>query len=462
MPSPNRDPVVALVGRPNVGKSALFNRLAGRQISIVFDEPGVTRDRVSAPCTLTKVPCELVDTGGIGAVADEDFSAAVATEAQIAMETADIILFLVDAREGLSPVDEAIAQQLRPAAGKTVLVLNKADHAEQDLASGEFASLGFGSGQPVSAAHGRNFDEILGTLNRLLAPLAAGDREAGETQLRAGLKVAVVGKPNAGKSSLINAILKDERTIVSEVAGTTRDAVDIPYEREGERHTLIDTAGLRARSKMDSSVEVFSAMRAERSIRRADLCLLVVDIANGITAQDRKIARLIQKEQKACIIVANKWDLFHPDAPRGPRLGEAEEHIRNELFFLHYAPFICVSAREGQSLGRIFAAITGLRKASQETISTGRLNRLLQEAFIRNPPAAHKKYRKRPKLLYATTAVNDAYTAIPVPLYILFVNDQRLVAESYLQYLENYLRKHHPSAGIPINFSVRSRRVPTP
>jgi GTP-binding protein len=211
---------------------------------------------------------------------------------------------------------------------------------------------------------------------------------------------------------------------------------------------------------MDTSVEVFSAMRAERSIRRADLCLLVVDIAAGITAQDRKIARLVQKEQKPCIIVANKWDLYHPDAPRNARMEEAEETIRNELFFLHYAPFICVSARERQELDRIFGSIKKVREGSQQVIGTGELNRLLSDALRRNPPPTSKRHRRRLKILYATTAINDQYSAVPVPLYILFVNDKRLLVDTYQSYLENALRKENPSLGIPINFSVRSRRKP--
>ncbi|MDP7495668.1 MAG: ribosome biogenesis GTPase Der, partial [Roseibacillus sp.] len=348
MVSPTRKPVVALVGRPNVGKSALFNRLAGRTISIVHDQPGVTRDRISAPCSLTDVPCDLVDTGGIGALADADFAEVVSTEAQIAMDTAEIILFLVDAREGLTPVDESIAQQLRKAAEKVCLVINKADHEKLDHIAGDFARLGLGAGLSVSAAHGRNFRALLNELDTRLTPFTESAHEAEKSARVTGLKIVVIGKPNAGKSSLVNAILDDERTIVSEVAGTTRDAVDIPYDRAGERHTLIDTAGLRQRSRMDTSVEVFSAMRAERSIRRSDLCLLVVDLSAGISAQDRKIARLVQREQKPCIIIANKWDLYHPDAPKRARMEEAEEAIRTELFFLHYAPFICVSAREKQ------------------------------------------------------------------------------------------------------------------
>ena len=460
MASQTRKPVVALVGRPNVGKSALFNRLAGRTISIVHDQPGITRDRVSAPCTLTDVPCDLVDTGGIGALVDADFAEAVSTEAQIAMDTAEIILFLVDAREGLTPVDESIAQQLRKAAKKVCLVLNKADHEELDHIAGDFARLGLGAGLSVSAAHGRNFKALLTELDTRLTPFTESAREAEEAARVTGLKIVVIGKPNAGKSSLVNAILDDERTIVSEVAGTTRDAVDIPYDRAGERHTLIDTAGLRQRSRMDTSVEVFSAMRAERSIRRADLCLLVVDLSAGIFAQDRKIARLVQREQKPCIIIANKWDLYHPDAPKRARMEEAEEAIRTELFFLHYAPFICVSAREKQELDRIFGSIRKVREDAQNVIGTGELNRLLANALRRNPPPASKRHRKRLKILYATAAVNERYVAIPVPRYILFVNDKRLLADSYQSYLENTLREETSSLGLPINFSARSRRKP--
>jgi len=460
MANPIRKPVVALVGRPNVGKSALFNRLAGRTISIVHDQPGVTRDRVSAPCSLTAVPCDLVDTGGIGSLDNIDFSEAVSTEAQIAMDTAEVILFIVDAREGLTPVDQAIAQQLRKAAAHVCLVLNKADHEELDHVTGDFAPLGLGGGLPVSAAHGRNFKALLAELDERLQPFAESSREAEEAARVTGLKIAVIGKPNAGKSSLVNAILDDERTIVSEVAGTTRDSVDIPYDRAGERHTLIDTAGLRQRSRMDSSVEVFSAMRAERSIRRADLCLLVVDLSAGISAQDRKIARLVQKEQKPCLIIANKWDLYHPDAPRGARMEEAEEEIRTQLFFLHYAPFICVSARERQELDRIFGAIRRVREGAREIMGTGELNRVMADALHRNPPPASKRHRKRLKILYATAAVNERYAAIPVPRYILFVNDKRLLSDSYQSYLENTLRKENRSLGLPINFSVRSRRKP--
>ncbi len=449
---------VAIVGRPNVGKSALFNRLAGRRIAIVHDQPGVTRDRITAPAALPETPCELIDTGGIGEGADETFSDVVTTEAEIAIAAADLILFVVDARAGLTSVDETLAQILRKASCPIRLIINKADHREQEDSSSEFARLGFGSGLPTSAEHGRNIEALAELVDEVLAPMVSESEEVAATQEKEGLSIAVVGRPNAGKSSLINAILKDERTIVSDVAGTTRDAVDIPYSRDGERHVLIDTAGLRQRSKMDTSVEVFSAMRSERSIRRADLCLLVVDLAAGVTAMDRKIARLIQRENKPCLIVANKWDLFYPNLPKHERLAKADDHLRRELFFLHYAPFICVSSLKNQSLGLIFKSIKEIRAAASNTLTTGQLNRMLEAAMTKNPPPQNKSLKKRLKVLYGTPAVNDRYRAIPVPEIILFVNDKRLLSDNYAQYLENQIRERHPHPGIPLNLSARSRR----
>jgi len=451
-------PTVAIVGRPNVGKSALFNRLAGRRIAIVHDQPGVTRDRISAPCYITTTPCTLIDTGGIGATLDDGFGAAVATEADIAMQTADLILFIVDAKDGITSIDEALAQKLRRSKAPVQLVINKADNEKQEQLTGDFASLGYGDGITTSAELGKNMDILADAIDKVVEPLHRDIEEAEEVVKKEGLKIAIVGRPNAGKSSLINAILKDDRTIVSEIAGTTRDAVDVPYEFLGELHTLIDTAGLRRRTKMDSSVEVFSAMRAERSIRRADICLLVIDCAEGISAQDRKIARIIQNEKKPCLIVLNKFDLYHPEAQKNIRLEEATEHVRNELFFLAYAPYVCVSALKQQSIGLVFSKLAEIRKAAQAPITTGKLNRFLGAAFEKKPPQA-KKGTKRLKLLYATTAVNDRYTAIPVPTYILFVNDKRLLQENYEQYLTNRLREDHPSPGIPITFSVRSRNA---
>lgn len=451
-------PTVAIVGRPNVGKSALFNRLAGRRIAIVHDQPGVTRDRITAACAITSSPCTLIDTGGIGATLDDNFGDAVTTEADIAMQTADLILFVVDAQDGVTAIDEALAQKLRRSKAPVQLIINKADNQSQEQLSGDFASLGYGAGLPVSAELGRHMDRIANAIDSVVIPINREISAAEQEVKREGLKIAITGKPNAGKSSLVNAILKDERTIVSDVAGTTRDSVDIPYEFLGELHTLIDTAGIRRRTKMDSSVEVFSAMRAERSIRRSDICLLVIDCAEGISAQDRKIARMIQREQKPCLIVLNKFDLYHPGAKRGDRLAEITQHVRTELFFISYAPFVAVSALKKQSIGLIFQKLAEIRKQAQQPITTGKLNRFLQDAFEKKPPQA-RKGSKRLKLLYATTAINDRYTAIPVPTYILFVNDKRLMQENYEQYLTNRLREDHPCPGIPIIFSVRSRNA---
>lgn len=449
---------VAIVGRPNVGKSALFNRLAGRRIAIVHDQPGVTRDRIAAACIATETACELIDTGGICAVNEDGFSNAVTFEARIAMDSADLIVFVVDARAGINPIDEEVAALLRKSNPNVILVMNKADSADHDDTASDFARLGFGLGMPVSAEHGRGMDLLTRAIDEELSKVDSREREESDLEeLKDGLKIAVVGKPNAGKSSLINAILKDERTIVSDVAGTTRDAVDIPYVWNNERHNLIDTAGLRKRSSMEDSVEVFSAMRSERSIRRADLCLLVIDLAAGVAAQDRKIARLIQQEKKPCLIIANKFDLFHPDGQKSARIEAATDHLRRELFFLDYAPFVCVSAMKGHAIQHIFKTITRIRDNSQTLIGTGPLNRLLQNAFIKNPPPEHKRHRKRLKLFYATTAVNDRYQAIPVPEYVLFVNDKHLVVESFQNYLVNTIKDQHPTDGLPIPISFRSR-----
>jgi GTPase len=450
-------PTVAIVGRPNVGKSALFNRLAKRKIAIVHDQPGVTRDRLSAPCMATAHPCTIIDTGGIGATLDDGFGAQVALEADIAMETADLILFVVDAHEGLNPVDLDLGAKLRKAKPPVMLVVNKVDHDNHMRAAGEFSKLGFGDSILVSAEHGLGFDDLTHAIDAAIQPLAGEIEEATVEAEAAGIKLAIIGKPNAGKSSLINAILGDRRTIVSDIAGTTRDAVDLPYLFDGEKFTLIDTAGLRPRSKRDSSVEIFSAMRSEKAVRRADLCILVIDLAAGVSAQDRKIAQMILKESKPCLIVLNKFDLYLPNEPQKTRLQKAEEHVKRELFFLSYAPFVTVSAMKNQGIGGVIKQVLKIRKAAQNVPTTGQLNRMLQLAFEVNPPGTDRKLRKRLKLYYATTAVDEKYRTIPVPTYVLFVNDKRLMATSYEQYLSNKIREIHSVAGVPIVFSVRSR-----
>ena len=452
-----RMPTVAIVGRPNVGKSALFNRLAGRKIAIVHDQPGVTRDRISAPSKATVHACTLIDTGGIGGNIDDGFDAQVTIEADIAMQTADLILFVVDAHDGLTAVDQGLAQKLRKAKPPVLLVLNKVDDPKHENALDEFSRLGFESAIFVSAEHGRNFGQLCDEIDAVIAPLATEIEAVAEVAEVVGIKLAIVGKPNAGKSSLVNAILKNERTIVSEIAGTTRDAIDLPYSFQGENFTLIDTAGLRPRGKRDNSVEVFSAMRTEKAIRRSDLCVLVVDLDSGVTAMDRKIAQTIVEEKKPCLIVLNKFDLYHPGANRTARLEEATAHVRKELFFLHYAPFVACSAKTGGSVEHVLKEALKIRKGAQNIPGTGQLNRILQHAFEDTPPPIDGKLKKRLKLYYATAATNEKYSIIPVPTIVLFVNDKRLMATSYESYLTNRFRAAHPAPGIPIIFSVRSR-----
>lgn len=452
------NPTIAIVGRPNVGKSSIFNRLAERKVAIVYDQPGITRDRVFSTSNLTSRPIDIIDTGGIGELADEEFTEDVLTEAEIAMSTADLILFVVDARQGLMHADEAIGKLLRKSSNKPIeLVINKCDNADQESIASDFAKLGFGHGTAISAEHARNFTSLLDVVNEHVEELEKEVEELKESSLKEGLKIAMIGRPNAGKSSLVNAILQDERTIVSEISGTTRDAVDIPYVRGKEKHTLIDTAGLRPRQKRDTSVEVFSAMRTEKAIRRSDIVLLVVDLHAGVTAMDRKIAKVVQAEGKPCIIIANKFDLYNPDEEKSERFEKAQKHLRDELFFLHYAPFVCASALKSEAIDQVFRTIAKVRNGSQEPLTTGSLNRMMEQAILRNPPGEHKILKKRLKILYATTATSEKYAHIPVPTVILFVNDKRLMAENYQAYLENRIRDKKICLGLPIPFSVRSR-----
>ena len=464
-------PTIAIVGRPNVGKSAIFNRMVGRRIAIVHDQPGVTRDRLCAPVRITDYEALAVDTGGIGSTLDDGFGAQVAREADIALNAADCIMFVCDCRDHLTPIDKAIAEQLHKSSVPVLLVLNKADTEKQELNLGEFTGLGFESYVFTSAAHGRGFKQLAAKLNAVLKSLGADARQAEsesdadpeeepdreEVAKDSPIRVAVIGKPNAGKSSLVNAILNDRRTIVSEVAGTTRDAIDIPYTHDGHGYVLIDTAGMRPRNKRDTSVEVFSAMRSEKAIRRADICLLVIDMAAGVTQQDRRIGSIIAKESKPCIIIVNKFDLYCPEAPMSARKDAVKEHISENLFFLDYAPVSIVSAKEGTGLEGIFKAIQRVKAEACNMPGTGELNRLLQRAMEMNPPGQHRVLKKRLKLFYATTALNEKYTTIPVPTYVLFVNDKRLLPDSYAQYLRNAIRKRIKAAGVPIVLSPRSR-----
>ncbi len=479
-------PSVAIVGRPNVGKSALFNRLIGRKISIVHDQPGITRDRLSAICTRGKRPFALWDTGGIVGAGEAELTEQVQRAADEGLRQSDVILFLVDAKEGLSPIDQELGRMLRKARKPVVLVINKIDTDKHEPLAPEFDSLGFGQTISVSAEHGRGILELLSAIERLL-PSPANLESQTEFPPRDGniqhpTAIAIVGRPNVGKSSLINSIVRSERAIVSELPGTTRDAVDVVYQRDGRTFVFIDTAGIRRRGKHSSSAEVFSVMRAERSIRRADLCILTVDLTMGVTAQDKRIAGLIQKARKAAIIVLNKWDLVKPARREKQSTRQLADETRARIFFLEYAPVLITSASTGENVDHLFAFVERIQHAARKRIGTGVLNRLLRQAFEANPPPLVKG--KRLKLFYAAQSTGAGHPSstgdgTPVtfalpramqtssrarrnslfspPEFVLFVNDPDLVNEAYRRYLEGRIRKAEPYPGLPLILRLRAR-----
>jgi len=444
-------PSVAIVGRPNVGKSALFNRLIGRKIAIVHDQPGITRDRISAICTHGTRPFVLWDTGGIFGAGEAELSAHVRGAAEEALRESDLLLFVVDAKEGLSPIDEELARFLRKSQKPVVLVINKIDIEKHEPLAAEFDSLGFKSNIAISAEHGRGISDLLDALDRFL-PSPAGDSQATSHD---SLAVAILGRPNVGKSSLINSIMRSERAIVSELAGTTRDSIDILYERNGQRFVFIDTAGIRRRAKHSTSVEVFSVMRAERSIRRADLCLLIVDLTAGVTAQDKRIAGLIQAARKPTIVILNKWDLVKPKRDQKEAVARLVATAREQIFFLDYAPVLITSSLTGEHLSKLFGLIEKVQHAARQRVGTGVLNRLLRQAFEASPPPT--KGARRLKLLYAAQSKGTEGQQLQPPEFVLFVNDARLLSQTYKRYLESRIRQAEPFPGLPIILTLRPR-----
>jgi GTP-binding protein len=480
----NNLPNVAIVGRPNVGKSALFNRLIGRRIAIVHDQPGITRDRISAVCTRRTQPFVVWDTGGIASTGESELSAQVRHAVQEAIRDSDVLLFLVDAKDGLSPIDQELGRMLRKSHKPVVLVINKIDNERQENLAADFASLGFPQSNSISAEHNRGISELLQAIDQLLpSPLAAADIKHQTSNIKHPIAIAIIGRPNVGKSSLINSILRSERAIVSKLPGTTRDSLDISYERGGQKFLFIDTAGIRRRGKQSSSVEVFSVMRAERSIRRADLCILIVDLTMGVTAQDKRIAGLIQKARKAAIVVLNKWDLIRPKRREKQTIAQLVDETRARIFFLDYAPVLVASALTGENIDKLFGLVERVRHAAQQRIGTGVLNRLLRAAFAVNPPPMISG--RRLKLFYAAQtrsgglpwharspatagrrrqSAESALAKAPLvekalqpPGIVLFVNDPRLLSETYRRYLEARIRKAQPYAGLPIILRLRPR-----
>lgn len=425
-------------------------------------------------------PFDIIDTGGIGATIEDEFAAQVQAEAKLAIDVADLILFVVDGFEGITPIDLTLTKTLRKTTKPMLLVVNKMDSDKRRMHGAEFAKLGFKERLDVSAAHGLKIDELLERICRGLElepvekmPKAKGriprrkassnaleDDEEDEIPTLQGeekpLRVAIVGRPNAGKSSLVNAILGEQRTIVSDVAGTTRDAIDIPCEISGKKYTLIDTAGLRRKAKIHDVVETFSAMQATKSIRRADLCLLMVDCASGITMQDRKVAQLIVEYQKPCIVLLNKFDLYHPESKLKDRLDELDEIAHRELFFLRHASMIAISATEKQFLQKIFLTVEKVRHGATHPPGTGLLNRMLHKA-VASSPAAIGHSGSAFNLLYATFRKNDRPTAIPVPHIILFANRADKLHESYLRHLEAVIRTEWPAEGLPFQWTIKGK-----
>jgi GTPase len=444
---------VAIVGRPNVGKSALFNRLVGRNIAIVHDQPGITRDRLASLSTRGRRPFTVWDTGGIGGAGETELTAQVRLAADAAMRESDAILFVVDAQAGLNPIDQELAKFLRKSKRPVVLVVNKIDHEKHEALEFDFAQLGFENSIAISSAHGRGIPTLLEAIDTLL-PQSKIENQKSKIE-NPPLSLAIVGKPNAGKSSLINAILRDTRTIVSELPGTTRDAVDILYERAGEKFLLIDTAGMRARSKHSTSVEVFSVMRAERTVRRADLCVLVIDLTSGVTSQDKRIAGLIQEAEKPCVVVLNKWDLVKPGRGAKATMERTITDVRERFFFLDYAPVLVGSAHTGENVDQLFRLINVVRKAAGTRIGTGVLNRLLRAAFEESPPPMIGT--KRLKLFYAAQTRTENEEALEAAKIVLFVNQPKLLSDTYSRYLERRIRAAWPFPGLPVLLSCRAR-----
>src|SRR6266542_845686 len=408
-------PSVAIIGRPNVGKSALFNRLIGRKIAIVHDQPGITRDRISAICARGTRPFVLWDTGGIFGAGEAQLSAQVRGAAEEALRESDLLLFVVDAKEGLSPIDEELARVLRKSQKPVVLVINKIDNEKHEAFAAEFDSLGFKSSIEISAEHGRGISDLLDAIDRFL-PSSAGESRATSQD---SLAVAILGRPNVGKSSLINSIVHKERAIVSEVAGTTRDAIDILYQRDGRNFVFIDTAGIRRRGKQSTSAEVFSVMRAERGIRRAGLCVLIVDLTAGVTAQDKRIAGLIQTARKAAIVILNKWDLVKPKRNQKEAIASLVATARERIFFLDYAPVLITSSLTGEHVSKLLSLIEKIRGAALQHVGTGVVNRLLGQAFEASPRPTIRAHRL--KHVYAAQSNGNEVQQLAPPEFILFV-----------------------------------------
>lgn len=433
-------PIVAIVGRPNVGKSTLFNQLAGRRISIVEDIPGVTRDRIYADSEWLNYKFTMIDTGGLDPDSQDELFRRIKDQAEVAIETADVILFITDGKEGITPTDRDVAEMLRKSKKPVVLAVNKLDTLEEEANLYEFYNLAIGDPVPISASHKRGLGDLL---DRIVAHFDPKDLEEDDDDV---IRIAVVGKPNAGKSSLVNQILGEERVIVSHIPGTTRDAIDTPLEVDGQRYVIIDTAGIRRKSRIDHSLERYSVLRALSAIRRCDIALIVIDAVHEVTEQDTKIAGLVHEEGKGSIIVMNKWDLVEKSTDT---MNKYRKRLAESLAFMTYAPSIFISAKTGQRVNRILELVNYVYDQYTFRISTGVLNECLAEAIAMNEPPSDKG--RRLKIFYGTQV------SVKPPTFVLFVNDPELMHYSYERYLENYFRKTFGLEGTPVRIIAREK-----
>ena len=435
-------PIVAIVGRPNVGKSTLFNRIAGERISIVEDTPGVTRDRIYADAEWLDHHFTLIDTGGLEPDSDDMMLKHMYSQAEIAISSADVILFVVDVRTGMTDMDMQVANILRKADKPVVLAVNKVDDlAKYGMQVYEFYSLGLGDPFGVSGGQMIGLGDLL---DEVVKHFPADKDDSAEDD---AIKVAIIGKPNVGKSSLVNRILGENRVIVSDVAGTTRDAIDSEYELNGQKYVFIDTAGMRRKAKIKESIEKYSIIRAVAAVERADVCILMINAVEGITEQDTKVAGIAHEAGKAVIIAVNKWDLIEKD---NHTMNKFLKDIDTEFKYLSYAPRIFISAATGQRVTKLFELITMVSENNSRRIATGMLNDVLIEAMAMNQPPAEKGKQLR---IYYMTQVS-----VKPPTFVLLVNDTELLHFSWKRYLENQLRDAFGFVGTPIHFIARNRK----
>ena len=434
-------PLVAIVGRPNVGKSMLFNRLAGQRLSIVEDTPGVTRDRLYAPCEWTGRTFDIVDTGGIEPNTANEILLFMREQAMMAIDSADVIVMVTEIGTGITAADQEVAGMLQRSGKPVVLAVNKMDAiGPDDPGIYEFYNLGLGDPIAVSAVHGHGTGDLLDACVAHFPPPEEEEEDDGR------IRVAVIGKPNVGKSSLINFILGEKRVIVADMPGTTRDAVDTPVDNESGSYLFIDTAGIRRKSKVNDRVEKFSVMRAQLAVERADVCLIMLDARDGVTEQDTKIAGLAHEAGKASIIVVNKWDLVEKETNT---MEDMRKRVKQDLSFMDYAPVVFISCLTGQRTGRILDMINAANEQASLRISTGKLNNLLADAQARQQPPTDKG--RRLKVFYMTQ------TGVKPPHFVIFCNSKELFHFSYQRYIENRIRATFGLEGTPVRITIRQK-----